>query len=703
MSDIMKTIFGEGVERFVRKGVGKADLSAIGNSEGGRGIALKILTLLDDFVPPAAYPIVGSVVGAFLAKPGLIDRLLPDDSVAGVKEAKIILQTLQTVIPSGIIGGSETFAGFVKRSVDGVRSENGTPDNQQFKLLDWVVMSRRFPGRIFILARDDDGNVRFDEDGVPIVLHRDWRMMLESWNENHKASTKMVFAGKGKQKKEEKVPRELFPFVIVRLKDAVHQVDGRDISQGDVESLKRLLVKKDWYDYLNPNTRKLMRGVSAYIATLSPFNQKIAEDLWKDLKNSASPSEMNDLGDSFESRVPDQGPVTKDVYKELTAHIDVFMGAELEKTMEIKIWAKRAYSAYKNGSLPVGSAVKYFLMGIGILSPVGILLIGALLSFLTSAYLFIWAASADVTQPFNGMADGQSAASSAALVSAWTIMILLTFLSVIELVFGLFTKVLKLQKGWLTDVGKKIGALIGCYGGLAIMMLHYGISTHWRFFLPLTAMMAMGTAYTISLGENTEGENGRLARQAGKVFKWIVTALFIYMILGSAWEVIGVEATEWAKKGFEFIKSHKVLSFVILTTIALAIGGLALRWFETSDSFENGEWSRVRTPSLAARLVVFAMIVVLAGWSFVEEPNQRYQWFHTPTADEIAKAEKEAAAKAKAAAARVQHKPRVKKKAQVAGKVRSPRKHRRPRRDRRVEFDCSGDHTFDMKRSFGCF
>ncbi len=701
MADIMKTVISESVERLVRKQVEKTDLVSLGKTEGGHGIALKVLSFLDAHVPKAFYPIAGTVVAAFLAKPGILDRLLPDNSFAGVREAKMILQNF---VPPAIIGASESFADAMRKSIDGVRSDNRTAESDQNKPLDWVVMSPKLPGRILIPARDDNGRFRFyaNDPTVHVVLDRDWRIAKEHWDETHKATTKRE--KQGKQTVTTPVPREAFPFTLLKLSEAIAQMDEKDIRAGDIDSLKKLLSKPEWYDKLDGAAKDLMHAMSVTASRLSAIQKAITEDFLKDLPNKASPSQMNDLGTRYANKIQSDGSLLKSDFDVIITHADIWMGAGLEGWTRIKYMGSKAYSAYKNGSLPFGAAAKMFFVGMGLTAPIWIMLAGALLAFVTSAYLFIWAASADAGQAFMGMADGQSMATSVALVSAWTLMILLTFLSVIELSLSPLTNFFGWEKGWLKDIGLKIGALIGCYGFLAILMLHYGVSAHFRFFLPLTALGAMGTAYTIALGERTYGENGRLARQAGKVFKWIVTAVFIYMILGSLWQVLGALVVEWVKEAYQFIKAHSVLAFVVMLLVAAIPAALALRWIETKDTYENGQWSRVHETSWSARLIALVIILALTGWVFVDPPNQRYQWFHTPTADEIA--QKEAAnakARAEAAAATLQWQQTpqtVVSEREV--QTRRERSHkRRARQDDRVEADCDS-LPYEAKVTLGC-
>ncbi|MBI2475544.1 hypothetical protein HYV69_03930, partial [Candidatus Uhrbacteria bacterium] len=153
------------------------------------------------------------------------------------------------------------------------------------KTENFVVECDLFPDRIFVPARDDDGNIQKDSDGVtPFILDRDFVMAQRAWNQTHQATTKTV--GEGKDARTVDVPAVPFPCRLVPLSVAIARISPDAMRKDDADAIKAMLKRNDsWGAKLSARARDLLLALSVTRSKKGPLEQSLAEDFFKDLPN----------------------------------------------------------------------------------------------------------------------------------------------------------------------------------------------------------------------------------------------------------------------------------------------------------------------------------------------------------------------------------------------------------------------------------
>lgn len=639
----LRAFGGETVEQIVKSLIEKKLVEAANRGESGRNIVLDVLQTfgskesLGKFqkLPGFSIQILATAIGSFLETTDWIDKILPDDSHRGIKEAKFLLKS---IAPHMIIGAGEGWNEAMERITDKVRSNPAKPNPRGIDAeCDVMFVPSHRPDLGFTPVRNENGEIQYYNDGkTPRCKESAYQDFLREWNKDHggRMVEKVEGGNKGgpprTTKQVWKEPDPLEGTFIPLTEWIMSLPDNTPLFPLKVtEELKERVAiattksheppkPKSWSEKLTPETLRVMFALSRTKCQLSWMERVIGEDFFKDLPNKADIALMTAVGNEFAPRVLPDNTFSHIDYIACLEFMDDWMGAELTVINRLRLALGRMRANMRSGT-NWKKALFVFLIAT---SPLWMYLIAFVSLFLTGAVLFIAGLFADTTQPFLGYAKGNISAYACVIVGAWTMIILLMTLApaqaMITWVSAIVPGVDK-DKKWLTDTSRKICAMIAPYGAFAALLTLFGVSVMWRALLPITALGSIGVVMIFGAA----GFHERIRNEALTAGKWfkILTIItpFILIIVGAVFDGFDVKPISFAKDVFDFIKSTPWLRSLIGFAIVSVGGFLVVRELEiTSSKTEDGrrtEVLRKQNPLMRLILFIFATLVAIFLWT----------------------------------------------------------------------------------------
>ncbi len=584
MADFIATMVDEAFERQVRKSIESALRKSAERGEEGGQAAKSVLSFLfnqkSEIMRRAApivgftLPLLGSAVAGVIKKPGFFDSILPNDSRPGVKQAKMVLQT---IAPAFAIGASEAVGDAIKRVVDSKVSDKvTTPEAQQTKPLDRPVISRMIPGRVFICEAHEDGRTKMGADQLPVISDREWRNAVRLWEAAYNAAGGHSGRNNGRDESSR------FPYEHVSFETAADLMFGEGGTNVDADKLLELKKGPDkpkaGYAAFTDATVNVLEALAGTVSGMSDFDYDQAEDLIKDQFKEIDPAKVNLLG-RFQSAIQ-PGEVTHFTpakYKQILTFIDTMLGGE-------RNWfntARRHFRSFLDRHGSTGDSfferAKWLFKWIWSYAR-WVLLAG---SFPFIFFVICFCTAAYGTFMLDSGGDKELLISVRCLVfGTWGMLISLTFLKVVDVVFRPIGTWVGMAPDAFTDIGRKVSAFVGVYGFLMVLVKLWA-SGLGMFLLPHYLLLA-----------SAAGSYG-----------------FMMMALSAGW--IG-QTKLWVLEGATAIKKLVVGALIASLAGSFLLGliksGLGTTWFEKTW---NAMWANFYENRLFASIVILAIYVVV--------------------------------------------------------------------------------------------
>ncbi|MBI5369881.1 hypothetical protein HZA85_01670 [Candidatus Uhrbacteria bacterium] len=617
MNEFLRLMAEEAAEQAVHQHLERELTEGAGAGESGKAIAKRSLKgifgaagpvmALARTMPGFTLPLAGSAVAALLKKSDFVERILPGDTRPVVREAKLLLKEVGPHALLGVFTGYADAASQIDREVDAARSDPGVADADANQTLDWVVVSRLVPGKIFVPARDSDGKIRVGADQVPVILDPTWALYKSVWDDTHKATTKQVGGGKGQQPRTERVPAESFPHEVLKLAEAIAQMgDTQRVSAVELKILEGLLRKPaEWWEAVGPEVRRFFLLISRSVRQGTALQYALREDIVKDVVDKKGVPFLRTLAEYYNPRATPEDRFNPEDLDDIIAAFDTALGAELT------LWHKAlrgASSAWHNRGAMSGT-LKALLYG----SAVGIVVfnLATVVMFLTA---FWWMLSSLFSAP--------SMYHSLRAIICATVLIIMFFTLRIwqRLLHPLVVSVLGWPADWLAEFGWRFTFMLMPAYLIALGLIpEVGVSLSAR-------VVILGLAFVgvcIGMGFKVAGApaKAQLLALRGAQYGWLVTIGIIaadWMIRhGWPQAVWGATVAAWGAS-LSFLGTHQwVASAVLFTLVYLPGYWLVRRLAQTR--VQSGSILNVTQGSnpLVGHLAVFLcalMVAVSVPW-----------------------------------------------------------------------------------------
>jgi len=479
------------------------------------------------------------------------------------------------------------------------------------KTENFVVECDLFPDRIFVPARDSDGNIQKDSDGItPFILDRDFVMAQRAWNQTHQATTKIV--GDEKNMRTVDVPAVPFPCRLVPLSVAIARISPDAMRKDDADAIKAMLKRHDsWGAKLSPQAKDLLIALSVTRSRKGPLEQMLAEDFFKDLPNKGDITLIEHLAERFEGRKQADGSFSDTDFDSIVAFIDDWLGAELTWWSRIqrscaRIWRNR-------GSISKGTscALKVALYSL-IAATIAVVLL-----FVSSIVAIIYGMFADLSQPMFGYADPRWPAAALVFIGAWVVTILLFLLRPLQGILNpLVHKILGAGENWLTAFGYKFTLLIAPFGFLIPLAILTGASMYARFLIVGIPLLAIGIGMAFKAADVPA--MARILTIRGAKYGWIGGLIIIgvdWLIRNVPWFLVGGAI----KSKWTYVANNQILASALLLAITLVLGHLLIVRPIERTKYRSGNILYIdKKTSWFARLVVIVIAIVIASMPWIK-------------------------------------------------------------------------------------
>lgn len=639
LSEAVEAIAHEAVAGEIRAaaatpGMTDKDIAArvIGAMANPRGPVMVLARTLPGF----SFPLAGTALAHLLGRTRFLDKVLPEMNTPAVRAAREILRQAGPNILIGALAGVRDAAqdidrGQIQSQLDAVRSDPTTPSDQRDRQLDWVLVSRLLPGRIFCPARNDNRTVRFDANGVPVVLDPDWQTMRGMWDETHKASTRKEGGGKKGQPATTTVtPAEAFPFDWVRLEDLATTASVV-ITPEDMKTIKGLLAKPaEWWEQVGADVRQFFIILGRSLRSDSALQYGLREDHIKDVVGVASPIFLQDMAREYLPQAP-HGRFPPEVVQDIVDTFDAALGSELTTTNKVKAAIARAWSS--RGRLP-GMAKA----ALGTVAFLGLLFVFAQIAlFLTAFAGVVYGA----LMSYEGMA--RLPFTSAVFEANWlaaglmgaggvTIIILLYTLKIWQRVFAPIVSWFGASADFLENYRWHFTYMMLPAFLFAIGALFFETSIYARALVLAIACARVAVGHGFRIAEDPE--NSRLITwRSSKYGIPVILGVFVLdYFIRMAWVGIGWAALVTAATStWSFVTSKHVVAIALRFAAAIAAAMLLVNFLERRYDGRSGNTTYYsRKTSVAARILATAMVILIMFYPWIRMPTQPWEPFSSP-------------------------------------------------------------------------
>jgi len=478
------------------------------------------------------------------------------------------------------------------------------------KTENFVVECDLFPDRIFVPARDNDGNIQKDSDGTPVILDRDFVMAQRAWNQTHQATTKIVGEGKGTRTVD--VPAVPFQCRLVPLSIAIARISPDAMRKDDADAIKAMLKRHDsWGAKLSVHAKDLLIALSVTRSRKGPLEQMLAEDFFKDLPNKGDIALIEHLAERFEGRKQADGSFSDTDFDSIVAFIDDWLGAELTWWSRIqrsctRIWRNRG--SISKGTSRALKVAFYSLIAVTV---------AVVLLFVSSIAAMIYGITADLTQPILGYTDPRWPAAALVFIGAWVVTILLFLLRPLQGILNpLVHKILGTGENWLTAFGYKFTLLIAPFGFLIPLAILTGASMYARFLIVGIPLLAIGSGMAFKAADVPA--MARVLTIRGAKYGWIGGLIIIagdWLVRNIPWMmVVDARKPVWA-----YVANNQILSSALLLATALVLGHLLIVRPIERTKYRSGNTLYIdKNTSWFARLAVIAIALAIAAMPWIK-------------------------------------------------------------------------------------